>query len=85
MKTHKNPALRQGPKPFVPSPKASPVAAPKSVAAPVNKPPKFALEAKKWIIVSVFELFLRWGYYLMEPLSVFITSSTALFLPMKID
>ena len=85
MKTHKNPALRQGPKPFVPSPKASPVAAPKSVAAPVNKPPKFALEAKKWIIVSVFELFLRWGYYLMEPLSVLKTPCTSLFLLMKID
>ena len=67
MKTHKNPALRQGPKPFVPSPKASPVAAPKSVAAPVSRPPKFALEAKKWIIVSVS---LRWGYYLREPLSI---------------
>ena len=79
MKTHKNPTLRQGPKPFVPSPKASPVAAPKSVAAPVNKPPKFALEAKKWIIVSVFELFLRWGYYLMEPMSVLKTPCTALF------
>ena len=84
MKTHKNPALRQGPKPFVPSPKASPVAAPKSVAAPVSKPPKFALEAKKWIIVSIFELFLRLDCYLMEPLSILRAQCTALFLTMEI-
>ena len=53
MKTHKNPALRQGPKPFAPSPKASPVAAPKKAAAP-SRPPKFALEGKKWIVVSTY-------------------------------
>ncbi len=54
MKTHKNPGLRQGPKPFAPSPKSSPkpfakVSAP---GASQVKPPKFELEGKKWLVVS---------------------------------
>ena len=54
MKTHKNPTLRTGPKPFIatkPSPSPSPVAAKKTVA-PAAKPPKCALEGKKWLIVG---------------------------------
>ncbi|GFO04448.1 adenylyl cyclase-associated protein [Plakobranchus ocellatus] len=51
MKTHKNPALRQGPAPFKstqPKP-ASPKPAPKPVAAPV-KPPLIELQGKKWVV-----------------------------------
>jgi len=54
MKTHKNPALRQGPQPFkatVP-PKVAPKPAPKAAPKPADKPPVMALQDKKWIVVS---------------------------------
>lgn len=54
MKTHKNPALRQGPKPFVAgggAPKSVPASAPKAAPA-VQKPPVTKLDGKKWIVVS---------------------------------
>jgi hypothetical protein len=55
MKTHKNPGLRLGPAPYqkpatAPKP-ASPKTAPKPAAA--AKPPKFGLEGKKWLVVSL--------------------------------
>lgn len=46
MKTHKNPSLREGPKPFVKS--GTPQA--KAPAAPVAKPPRMQLEGKKWFV-----------------------------------
>ena len=56
MKTHKNPALRQGPAPFKPPISAKPT---KTVSAPqptkkveTEKPPVCELQNKKWIIVS---------------------------------
>ena len=53
MKTHKNPALRQGPAPFkAAQPKP---ASPKPVAKPVAqpaKPPLTELQGKKWVVVS---------------------------------
>ncbi|RUS88919.1 hypothetical protein EGW08_003358 [Elysia chlorotica] len=51
MKTHKNPALRQGPAPFKstqPKP-ASPKPAPKPAAQPA-KPPVTELQGKKWVV-----------------------------------
>ncbi|KAG7168594.1 adenylyl cyclase-associated protein 1-like isoform X2 [Homarus americanus] len=48
MKTHKNPSLREGPKPFVKQ------SSPPNRASPARDgptaPPKFALEGKKWFI-----------------------------------
>lgn len=56
MKTHKNPTLRQGPKPFK---AAAPQTAPKpgkpavqAPAAAAKKPPVFELQDKRWAIVS---------------------------------
>jgi len=45
-KTHKNPALREGPKPFAKGGSARSVAP----AAPVAKPPRLVLEGKKWFV-----------------------------------
>lgn len=45
LKTHKNPSLREGPKPFV---KAS--AGDHFSAPPTQKPPRIALEGKKWFV-----------------------------------
>lgn len=57
MKTHKNPTLRQGPKPFK---AAAPQTAPKpgkpavqAPAAAAKKPPVFELQDKRWAIVSI--------------------------------
>jgi len=46
-KTHKNPSLREGPKPFSKTGAPSSV---KSPSAPVSKPPRMQLEGKKWFI-----------------------------------
>lgn len=46
-KTHKNPGLREGPKPFIKS--GTPQA--KGPVAPVAKPPRMQLEGKKWWVV----------------------------------
>lgn len=45
-KTHKNPSLREGPKPFIKS--GTPQA--KGPQAPVAKPPRMQLEGKKWFV-----------------------------------
>lgn len=52
MQTHKNPGLRSGPAPFKASGPTSfkPVIAAKPNSAPVDKPPVFKLDGKKWII-----------------------------------
>ena len=56
MKTHKNPALRQGPAPFK-STAPKPVAAPKPVVPKVAaKPPLTELQNKKWVVVSGFDV-----------------------------
>lgn len=47
-KTHKNPSLREGPKPFVKQTETAPVRAPTRESP--ERPPKFALEGKKWFI-----------------------------------
>ncbi|XP_057651395.1 adenylyl cyclase-associated protein 1 [Diorhabda carinulata] len=46
MQTHKNPTLRQGPAPF------KPTAQPTSVSSvkPIDKPPSFVQDGKKWMI-----------------------------------
>ncbi|XP_021365211.1 adenylyl cyclase-associated protein 1-like isoform X2 [Mizuhopecten yessoensis] len=51
MKTHKNPALRQGPAPFKAPVKAPPKPAPKPAAKVVVKPPVTELQnGKKWVV-----------------------------------
>lgn len=54
MKTHKNPTLRQGPKPFKASaPQTAPKPGKPAVKAPVaaaKKPPVFELQDKRWAI-----------------------------------
>jgi len=45
-KTHKNPALREGPKPFAKGGSAKSVAP----SAPTVKPPRLVLEGKKWFV-----------------------------------
>lgn len=53
MQTHKNPTLRQGPAPFkAPHATVSSVSAP----APIDKPPSFVRDGKKWLIVSIFNI-----------------------------
>ena len=55
MKTHKNPALRQGPAPFRPTGTA-PKTAPKPSAKPTpvqSHPPVTELQGKKWVVVSI--------------------------------
>lgn len=64
MKTHKNPALRfNAPQPFKPSPSPKPKAASSAAAAAVKqqppKPPRCALEGKKWIVVSGLYVHIR--------------------------
>jgi len=47
-KTHKNPSLREGPKPFVKT--AAKTAGVSAPAAPAVKPPRLTLEGKKWFV-----------------------------------
>ncbi|XP_066977685.1 adenylyl cyclase-associated protein 1 isoform X3 [Macrobrachium rosenbergii] len=49
MKTHKNPSLREGPKPFVKASSGAPTTVTKE-ASPPARPPKIALEGKKWYV-----------------------------------
>lgn len=49
MQTHKNPTLRQGPAPFK-APQT--IAGHAPVSAPIDKPPSFVRDGKKWLIVS---------------------------------
>lgn len=48
MKTHKNPSLREGPKPFVKQ--SSPSATQAPAKEPPTRPPKLVLEGKKWFV-----------------------------------
>ncbi|XP_076066666.1 adenylyl cyclase-associated protein 1 isoform X2 [Oratosquilla oratoria] len=50
MKTHKNPSLREGPKPFTKSssPPVNKTSGPSNSIA--SRPPKFALEGRKWFV-----------------------------------
>ena len=52
MQTHKNTALRAGPAPFK-APVVSNTHRPVSAPKPVDKPPSFHKDGKKWIVVSV--------------------------------
>lgn len=45
MQTHKNPTLRSGPAPFKPA-----IAVKPTVTAPIDKPPVFNRDGKKWLI-----------------------------------
>lgn len=60
MQTHKNPQLRQGPAPFkAAAPKVPTKALPTPGAGVLpDKPPVFARDGKKWIIVSLFVLYI---------------------------
>lgn len=54
MQTHKNPALRSGPAPFK-APTATNTATIKSVPpanVPIDKPPVFTRDGKKWLVVG---------------------------------
>lgn len=59
MQTHKNPTLREGPAPFK-TPSATLMS---SVAAPIDKPPKFVQEGKKWLIVCIILKHFRLFYF----------------------
>lgn len=48
MKTHKNPSLREGPKPFVKQSSSNATQAP--AKEPPTRPPKLVLEGKKWFV-----------------------------------
>lgn len=48
LKTHKNPSLREGPKPFVKSSANENFASP--APTPIQKPPRLVLEGKKWFV-----------------------------------
>lgn len=50
MQTHKNPQLRSGPAPYKGPAPFKPAIAVKPVTAPVDKPPVFNRDGKKWII-----------------------------------
>lgn len=53
MQTHKNPALRAGPAPF--KAPVTNVASVKNVPpanAPIDKPPVFTRDGKKWLVVN---------------------------------
>ncbi|XP_047984976.1 adenylyl cyclase-associated protein 1 isoform X3 [Leguminivora glycinivorella] len=53
MQTHKNPSLRQGPAPFKAASHTPSKALPQPGAGAVDKPPVFARDGKKWLIVSI--------------------------------
>lgn len=55
MQTHKNPNLRPGPAPFK-TPATSAINF--SYKSAVQKPPVFNRDGKKWIIVSIYYLFI---------------------------
>lgn len=52
MQTHKNPTLRTGPAPFKAPVSGSNASGP---SGPVDKPPQFVRDGKKWLIVSTFQ------------------------------
>lgn len=54
MQTHKNPSLRTGPAPFK-APVVGNAVSTKTVPpanAPIDKPPVFTRDGKKWLVVS---------------------------------
>jgi adenylyl cyclase-associated protein len=57
MQTHKNTSLRTGPAPFkapVVSNNSSQIKTTLPANAPIDKPPVFTRDGKKWLIVSLF-------------------------------
>lgn len=66
MQTHKNPSLRTGPAPFkapivgntVPTKTVS------SANAPIDKPPVFTRDGKKWLVVNNNIYLFYWKYIL---------------------
>lgn len=54
MQTHKNPALRTGPAPFKASVNAAPMKTVLPASAPIDKPPVFTRDGKKWLVVRYF-------------------------------
>lgn len=50
MQTHKNPALRSGPAPFKAPVNAIPMKTVLSANAPIDKPPVFTKDGKKWLV-----------------------------------
>lgn len=65
MKTHKNPTLRQGPKPFKASaPQTAPKPSKPVVPPPAKKKPAvFELQDKRWAIVSFVQTVFSMHYY----------------------
>ncbi|KYM78553.1 Adenylyl cyclase-associated protein 1 [Atta colombica] len=53
MQTHKNPALRSGPAPFKAPINAIPMKTVLSASAPIDKPPVFTRDGKKWLVDNV--------------------------------
>lgn len=52
MQTHKNPALRSGPAPFkAPVSNATSMKTVLPANAPIDKPPTFTRDGKKWLVV----------------------------------
>lgn len=52
MQTHKNPALRSGPAPFkAPTSASAPMKNVLPANAPIDKPPMFTRDGKKWLLV----------------------------------
>lgn len=52
MQTHKNPALRSGPAPFkAPTVNAATMKTVLPANAPIDKPPVFTRDGKKWLVV----------------------------------
>jgi len=55
MQTHKNPALRSGPAPFkAPTINAVPIKTVLPANVPIDKPPVFTRDGKKWLVVRYF-------------------------------
>jgi len=55
MQTHKNPALRAGPAPFkAPTINAAPMKTVLPANVPIDKPPVFTKDGKKWLVVRYF-------------------------------
>jgi len=55
MQTHKNPALRSGPAPFkAPMINAAPIKTVLPANVPIDKPPVFTRDGKKWLVVRYF-------------------------------
>lgn len=66
MQTHKNPQLRTGPAPFKAAPAARGPPAkqlPQPGAGALDKPPVFARDGKKWLIVRIADIIAKLAPY----------------------